>query len=149
MVLSDALSQLDASLNRLEPKRPNLPILSEDRLPKPQPPSVGRIHYVEYPHRNDQQSGNVLMLWPAERKLDGRQQTLLSLFLATLGNGPDSILYKQLIDSKTRLADFGAKGVGAFVDTDLGNPIYVIFSDMAVSHMNDAELSTLRTRVLG
>ncbi|HLK68280.1 MAG TPA: hypothetical protein VKU19_32830 [Bryobacteraceae bacterium] len=148
MTLPQALSNLDASLNRLEPKRPNLPVVSEAKLPEPQPAPAGRIHYVAYPHRNDQQPGNVVLLWPAERKLNVRQQNLLSLFLATLGNGPDSILYKQLIDSRTRQADFGAKGVGAFVDRDFRNPIYVIFSDVPTSKMNDQDLSVLRAKVV-
>ncbi len=148
MTLSAALANLDASLNRLEPKPANLTVMFEDQLPAPQPAPAGGIHYVEYPYRNDQQPGTVLLLWPAERKLNLRQQTLLSLFLGTLGNGPDANLYKLLIDSRTRQADFGAKGVGAFVDSDLGHPVYVIFQDVPTSHMNDRDLAVLRGKVL-
>jgi len=59
--LAAALAHLDASLNHLEPQPPKLPIMSEDKLPAPQPAPAGRIQYVEYPHRNDQQPGTVLL----------------------------------------------------------------------------------------
>ena len=87
---------------------------------------------MEYPFRNHQQPGTVALLWPAGRKLSIREQTLLSLFLSNVAGGPDTNLYKRLIDSRTREADFGAKGVSGFVDSDLGNPVYLTFQNWFV-----------------
>ena len=127
-----ALARFDAELNRLEPRPPNYPVTTEDKLPAPRPAAAGRTEYVEYPFRNDQQPGMVALLWPAERKLSIRDQTLLSLFLSNVAGGPDTNLYKRLIDSSAREADFGARGVSAFVDSDLGNPVYLTFQNWFV-----------------
>jgi len=144
-----ALERLDEELNRLEPRPPNYPVTTEDTLPAPRPAAAaGGIEYVEYPFRNDQQPGTVALLWPAVRKLSIRDQTLASLFLSNVAGGPDTSLYKRLIDSRTREADFGAKGVSAFVDSDLGNPVYLMFQDVPPARMNDGDLGALRGKVM-
>src|SRR5262249_33044432 len=75
-----ALARIDAALDRVEPRHPVLPVTTEDNLPPPEPVPTGRIEYVRYPFRNDQQPGSVILLWPANRKLDNRNFELLSLF---------------------------------------------------------------------
>lgn len=149
MTLTAALGRLNASLNRLEPEpKRNFPVVTENQLPAPQPAPAGRIEYVEYPFRNEQQPGMAMLLWPAERKLGLRDHTLLELFLDNVAGGPDTNLYKRLIDSRTREGDFGAKGVSAYVDSGQGAPVYVMFNDMPMAHMNDADLTALRAKVL-
>lgn len=148
MTLAPTLARLDASLQRVEPVKPMLPVMTESQLPKPQPAQAGRIEYVDYPFRNDQQPGSVLMLWPADRKVNALEQILAALFLSNVAGGPDTNLYKRLIDSKTREADFGARGVNAFIDTDQGHPIMVMFQDVPRAHMNDQDLGTLRAKVM-
>jgi Zn-dependent M16 (insulinase) family peptidase len=149
MTLTAALGRLNGSLNRLEPEpKRDLPVVTEKQLPAPQPAPAGRIEYVEYPFRNEQQPGMAMLLWPAERKLGLREHTLLELFLDNVAGGPDTNLYKRLIDSRTRESDFGAKGVSAYADSGQGAPVYVMFSDMPVARMNDADLTALRAKVL-
>ncbi len=148
MTLPSALARLNATLNRLEPEPKKLPVMTADQLPAPQPAPAGRIEFVEYPFRNGQQPGTAMLLWPADRKLNLRDQTLLELFLNNVAGGPDTNLYKRLIDSRTREADFGAKGVSAYVDTDQGAPVYVMFQDVPVARMNDADMASLRSKVL-
>ncbi|HEV3333354.1 MAG TPA: hypothetical protein VG096_20350 [Bryobacteraceae bacterium] len=148
VALDTALAKIDAALDRVEPRHPVLPITTEDKLPAPQPAPAGRIEYVRYPSRDEQQPGSVLLLWPAERHLNHRDFELMSLFLDNVGGDSDTNLYRLLVNSGTRAADFGVKGVNAFADTDQGNPVYVIFRDVPVTHMNDADLTALRGHVL-
>jgi Zn-dependent M16 (insulinase) family peptidase len=148
MALGPALDRLDASLRRAEPQKPALPVMTESQLPAPQPAAGGRIAYVAYPFRNDQQPGSVMMLWPADRKVNAMEQILAGLFLSNVAGGPDTNLYKRLIDSKTREVDFGPRGVNAFMDNDLGHPVLVMFQDLPAAHMNDQDLGTLRGKVM-
>ena len=148
VALDTALAKIDAALDRVEPRHPVLPITTADKLPAPQPAPPGRIEYVRYPSRNEQQPGSVVLLWPAERKLDHQGFELMSLFLDNVGGDSDTNLYRLLVDTGTRVADFGIQGVNAFADTDQGNPVYVMFRDVPVARMNDADLSALRGHVL-
>src|SRR5579871_1217927 len=148
MTLETTLAKIDAALDRVEPRHPVLPIMSEDKLPAPKPATAGRIEYVRYPFRNDQQPGSVILLWPADRKLNNRDFELLSLFLDNFGGDSDTNLYRLLINSGTREADFGMQGVDSFADTDEGNPVYIMFRDVPAARMNDADLGAIRTKVL-
>jgi hypothetical protein len=89
-----------------------------------------------------------MLLWPAIRNLNHRDFELLSLFLDNFGGDSDTNLYRLLVNSGTRVADFGIKGVNAFADSDQGNPVYVSFNDVPVAHMNDSDLAALRNHVL-
>jgi Zn-dependent M16 (insulinase) family peptidase len=146
--LPAALARMDASLARLESRAPSFPVVTENKLPKPVPAPAGRIEFAEYPFRNDQQPGSVVMVWPAERKLGNRDLTLFSLFLSNVAGGADTDLYKRFIDSRSKDSEFGAKGVSASVDNDLGNPVYLSFRDVPVSRMNEASLAELRAKAL-
>ena len=148
MKLAPALQAFDAILNRLQPQASSRPVMTEAQLPAPKPAPAGRIEYIEYPFRNDQQPGSVFMAWPANRALTYGDRTLLELFLAALAGDASTNLYKRFIDSQTREFDFGAKGVSAYVDPDQGNPIFVSFRDVPVARMNDKDLSDARSRVL-
>lgn len=148
VALDTALAKIDAALDRVEPRHPVLPITTEDKLPAPQPAPAGRIEYVGYPSRDDQKPGSVLLLWPADRNLNHRDFELLSLFLDSVGGDSDTNLYRLLVNSGTRAADFGIQGVNAFADTDRGNPVYVMFRDVPVARMNDVDLTALRGQVL-
>ena len=122
--------------------------MTEDKLPAFRPAPAGRIERVDYPFRNEQQPGTVMLPWPADRKLTNRDRTLLSLFLDNAAGGADTNLYKRFIDSRGPDAAFGAKGVGAFVDADLGNAVYIMFRDVPPAHMNDHDLTDLRAKTL-
>ncbi|MBV9504621.1 MAG: hypothetical protein JO323_06395 [Acidobacteriia bacterium] len=146
--LATALAKIDAALDRVEPRHPVLPIMTEAKLPAPQPAPAGRIEYVPYPFRNAQQPGSVLLAWPATRKLGNRELEFANLFLDNFGGDSDTNLYRELVNSRTRQADFGVKGVNAWIDSDQGNPAYVMFRDVPPARMNDQELSALRKKVL-
>ena len=146
--LAVALAKIDDALDRVEPRPPVLPIVTENQLPKPQPAPPGRIEYVSYPARNQQQPSSALLLWPAERKLDDRDFELLSMFLDNIGGDSDTNLYNLLVDSRTRAADFGIQSVSAFADTDQGNPVYVFFRGLTAAHRNDRDLAAIRAQVM-
>jgi Zn-dependent M16 (insulinase) family peptidase len=146
--LSNVLSSLDASLNRIQPRRPNQPVIHEKDLPAPKPSPAGEIRYVTYPNRNEQQPGGVRLVWPAERSFDVRERSLFELFLETFAGDPTTNLYKRLIDSRTREIDLGAQSVSAGFQEEEGFATLIAFGDVPVSKMNDRDLSDVRHRVV-
>jgi Zn-dependent M16 (insulinase) family peptidase len=147
MRLPEALTRMDAALGGLEPRKIAKPVMSESQLPAPRPAQAGRIETVAYPFRSDQQPGSVLIVWPADRKLNNRDQILAGLFFDNVAGDPSTNLYKRLIDSRTREIEFGASGVNAYVDPNQGHPVYIMFQDAPVSKMNDKDLADVRARV--
>lgn len=148
VTLAGALDRINDALDRVEPRHPVLRITTEAQLPAPQPAPAGRIEYVPYPFRNAQQPSSVLLVWPAGRQLANREYELLNLFLDNFGGDPDTNLYNLLVNSRTRAADFGVKGINAWADAGQGNPVYVMLRDMPPARMNDGDLGTLRTKIL-
>ena len=148
MALAGVLSRMDATLNRIQPQRPNRPVVSERNLPSPRPAAPPQVRLVEYPHRNEQQPGQIRFAWPAERKLDVMEQTLLALFLQAFAGDPTTNLYKKFIDSRTREFDFGAQSVFSGFEDYGGFPVTIGFGDVPASRMNAQSLTEIRTRVL-
>jgi len=146
--LETALAKIDEALDRVEPRHPVLPVMTEENLPAPHPAPAGRIEYVPYPSQNAQQPSSVLLAWPAERKLANREYELLNLFLDNFAGEPDTNLYARLVNSRTRDSDFGVQGINAWADADEGNPVYMMFRDMPPAAMDDKNLGLLRSKVL-
>src|SRR5688572_29156289 len=148
IALATVLSTLDATLNRVEPQRQNHRVMTEKDLPASNPSPMGEIRYVRYPHRNEQQPGQVRFTWPADRNFDVRERSLFELFLENFAGDPTTNLYKRLIDSRTRDVEFGAQSVSAGFHEEKGHAMTVAFGDVPVAKMNDKDLSDIRTRVL-
>jgi Zn-dependent M16 (insulinase) family peptidase len=148
VTIETALAKIDEALDRVEPRHPVLPVMTEKDLPAPRPAPVGRIEYVPYPSQNAQQPSSVLLVWPAEHKLANRDFELLNLFLDNFAGEPDTNLYARLVNSRTREADFGIQGINAWADADQGNPVYVMFRDMPPAGMDDRNLGLLRSKVI-
>jgi Zn-dependent M16 (insulinase) family peptidase len=146
--LATVLSTLDATLSRVEPRRSSHTVMTEKDLPAPKPSSAGEIRYVRYPHRNEQQPGQVRITWPAERNFDVPERSLFELFLENFAGDPTTNLYKRLIDSRTREVEFGAQNVGAGFQEETGHATSITFSDVPASKMKDDDLSDIRSRVL-
>jgi Zn-dependent M16 (insulinase) family peptidase len=139
MSIDRVLARLDATLNKVQPRRPNQAVRTEKDLPAPRPAPAGQIQFVEYPHRNDQQPGLVALMWPADRNLDVTEQTFLELFLEAFAGDPTTNLYKRLIDSRTRESDLGAQSVVSYMEEDQGFPVTIRFADVPVARMNEVE----------
>jgi Zn-dependent M16 (insulinase) family peptidase len=148
IALESVLTNMDATLNRVQPQRVNQPIVTEKDLAPPKPAPAGEIRYVEYPNRNEQQPGQVRIVWPAERDFDVPERSLFELFLGTFAGDPTTNLYKLFIDSKTRQSDLGAQSVGAGFQEEEGHAMTVYFGDVPVAKMNDKDLADARSRVL-
>jgi Zn-dependent M16 (insulinase) family peptidase len=146
--LETVLTNIDGSLNRVQPQRVNSPVVTEKDLAAPKPARPGEIRYVEYPNRNEQQPGQVRIVWPAERNFDVPERSLFELFLETFAGDPTTNLYKLFIDSKTRQSDLGAQSVGGGFQEEEGHAVTVFFGDVPVSKMNDKDLSDARGRIL-
>ncbi|HKP37975.1 MAG TPA: hypothetical protein VJT71_14045 [Pyrinomonadaceae bacterium] len=150
MPTADVLKRLDAIFNRLEPKQESRKYASEAELPAPRPATPGEIRLVEYPDKNEQQPGWLMFAYPAQIKLDTQDKTLLNLFLTNIASDATTNLYKMFVDSKTRVADTGAKAVFAFLDDEMvvGNPIYVGLTDVAPVNMTNEKISDIRQKIM-
>ena len=150
MPMDDVLRRLDAIFNRIEPKQETRKYPSESDLPAPQPATPGEIRLVEYPDKNEQQPGWVMFAYPATLKLDTQDKTLLNLFLANIAGDATTNLYKMFIDSKSRVADTGAKSVFAFLDDEMveGNPIYVGLTDVVPANMTNEKIADIRLKIM-
>ena len=145
--VSQILTRVDQILDKVDPNGKAKQAMSLDDLPKPKASPAGAITYAEYPHRNDQQPSPMGVWWGADRKLDANEQVLAALFLDNIAGDPTTNLYKLFIDSKTRKMDIGAKQVFNSIDDIGGNPIYIVFTDVAPSNFTDERLAQIRTVV--
>lgn len=84
----------------------------------PARPQPGRgLELVPYPNKNPDEGGFFVMAWPPTAHATQRDQVLAELFLAVLGNGERSLLYKQLMDSATRKVTLDASELSAWVES--------------------------------
>ena len=148
MPLGDVLRQLDTILNRLEPNAGQLKFMTEAELPALQMAQPGTIQIVEYPHKNDQQPGQMLFVWPATLKLDTRETVLLELFLENLAGDATTNLYKRFVDTKTREIETGAKSVFSFLNDDPGQPVFIGLNDVAPINMTEEKIALVRQKVM-
>jgi Zn-dependent M16 (insulinase) family peptidase len=147
--LETVLSKLDSTLNRIQPQRPNRRVLSEKDFPAPKPGRSGEIRYVAYPNRNEQQPGQVRVVWPADRSFDVPERSLFELFLETFAGDPTTNLYKLFVDSRTRQSDLGPQSVSAGFQEEEGHAVTVVFGDVPAAKMTDRDLADARSRILG
>ena len=148
MPLPDLLTKLDGILNRLERDAKPKKFMTESELPAPQAAPPGKIQIVEYPHRNDQQPGTMIFVWPAALKLDTREIVLCELFLANLAGDATTNLYKRFVDTKTREIETGAKSVFGSISDEPGMPVYIGLNDVAPAHMTEEKIALVREKVL-
>jgi Zn-dependent M16 (insulinase) family peptidase len=148
MALGDILRRTDAILNRLEPKAAKRRFNTAADLPPAKMAPAGKIEIIEYPHKNEQQPGIMMFVWPATLKLDNQEWTLLELFLDNIASDPTTNLYKRFVDTKTRDMDLGAKGVFNFVSEEMGHPFFIGLTDVAPVNMTEQKISEARQKVL-
>ena len=117
---------------------------TEAQLPAPAGASAGTLATVEYPYSDAVAPGPYLFAWPATRKLDDTERTLLGLFLDAFAGDASTTLYKELIDSKTRTLDLGASAVWSSVSTDQGQPIYLGVNGVKADKLDEKGLSAVR-----
>ncbi|HSP35624.1 MAG TPA: hypothetical protein VLU46_15035, partial [Thermoanaerobaculia bacterium] len=146
--IATILTRTNAILDKLATaKQP--PAKSPEHLQAPDAASAGKIAYTEYPHSNDQQPSPMGLWWPANRNLNPGEQTLAELFFDNVASDATTNLYKLFIDTKTRKMDIGAKQIFNNVSDVGGNPMYVVFTDVAPSNFNDARMREIRDAATG
>lgn len=122
-------------------------VMSEADLPAPAAGAAGAIQVVDYPYADTTNPGPMMLVWPATRKLDETEHTLLSLFIDTFAGDESTPLYKKLIDSKTRVMDLGASAVWSMVSTDQGEPIYIGLNGVKPDKLDDKTIGDVRALV--
>lgn len=148
MAVGDILKRTDTILSALEPRGQKLTFKTKASLATPRMAPAGKIEIVEYPHKNDQQPGVLMFVWPAGLKLSNPERTLLELFMDNIAGDPTTNLYKQFVDTKTRQMDLGAKGIFNFVSEDMGHPIFVGITEVAPVNMTEQKITEARQKVI-
>jgi Zn-dependent M16 (insulinase) family peptidase len=123
-------------------------VLGEANLPKPAGAKPEAIELAEYPYGDTTSPSPLVLAWPATRDLGLTDRTLLDLFLGAFGGDESTVLYKKLIDSKTRAIDLGASGVMAFASPDQGEPVMVWVSGVAADKLDAAMIGRVRGEVM-
>ncbi len=123
--------------------------LTEADLPKPTGGASGTLKVVDYPYADATNPGPMTFAWPATRKLDDGERLLLGLFLDTFAGDESTVLYKKLIDSKSRVLDLGASGVWSYNTDDQGQPVFIGVSGVKPDKLDDKSLTEVRTLILG
>jgi Zn-dependent M16 (insulinase) family peptidase len=146
MQLGDVLDHTAAILEKEAGRTGKL--MTEADLPAPAPGAAGTIQVVDYPYAVTTNPGPVMLVWPASRKLDETEHTLLQLFVDAFAGDESTPLYKKLIDSKTRVMDLGASAVWSMVSTDQGQPVYIGLTGVKADKLDDKAIGEVRALVL-
>jgi len=144
--LDETLERLSSILHDISPdaKTGEDPATLDDRLPEPKPSTDMSIRYVEYPHQNENEPGEVVFAWSPVLKLDPYQESVLDLFLSNLAQGETSDLYKKVIDTQNRQIDVGANSIWSGIGYDFGKPVYIGLSNVRRDAMNEEILDSLK-----
>src|SRR5215813_3572543 len=73
------------------------------------------IAIFPFPSKSQVEPGQIFFGWKPQKTDSMEELRLLELFAEALGRGEDSVLYKTLVDRKTRLIESGATGVSSRV----------------------------------
>jgi Zn-dependent M16 (insulinase) family peptidase len=150
MTLASVLADTDKVLAAARAKNGYVgKTLTEADLPKPAGAASGTLKVVDYPYADATNPGPMTFAWPATRKLDDGERLLLGLFLDTFAGDESTVLYKKLIDSKTRVLDLGASGVWSYNTDDQGQPVFIGVSGVKPDKLDDKSLAEVRTLILG
>jgi Zn-dependent M16 (insulinase) family peptidase len=123
---------------------------SEPKYPI-QPSATKEITIYPFPSNSEADRGEVRFGWKPNRADAQTDVKLLQLFFRALGDGDKSMLYRSLIDSRTREFDSGAINVESLVF--LGNsPFFpaefIGFSGIAGNRLTVDRVEQLRSRLL-
>jgi Zn-dependent M16 (insulinase) family peptidase len=141
------LAKLDQILNAVQPALVRRKAESEDALPRPAAAPAGSIQTVDFPFENEQQPSYIGLAWPAVRKLDSRSTLLLQLFMDSFAGDTSTDLYRLFVNSKTRRMDIGAQGVFSFLSQDQGDPVMIVFNEVAAANLTEAKVKEVRAIV--
>ena len=146
------LGRISQELNQFSDSGPRQQMQDAAIKPKyPIHPSPStEIALFPFPSSSETDRGEVRFGWQPTKTESQADLRLLQLFFRALADGDKSLLYKSLIDSKTREFDSGATSVESLVF--LGNSPYfpaefVGFSGIAGKQLTVERIEQLRNRV--
>lgn len=116
-----------------------------------QPSPDHSVKLFPFPSTGETDRAEVRFAWTAVRTDSRVRLKLLQLFFQALADGQKSILYKSLIDSHTRVADFGATSIEAktFLSNSPKFPVqFVGLSGIPGNRINVEMVEKLRYQIL-
>ena len=111
------LERVSQELRAVAPSAPRPPVdrtFSDPKYPI-QPSTSSEISIYPFPSANESDPGEVRFGWKPIRADSQRDVRLLQLLFRVLADGDKSILYKSVIDSKTREFESGAASIESLV----------------------------------
>ena len=141
-------SVLDHTAKLLDAEASHIGQPHREALPKPSPAAPGTSQVVEYPYAESANPGPMMFMWPATRALDSTERELLGLFLDALASDEATPLYKQLIDSKTRVMELGASTISVHVSSDPGQPVMLELEGVKADKLDAKALGEVRALIL-
>jgi Zn-dependent M16 (insulinase) family peptidase len=144
--LENILEGISVILNKVEPDASPAvdPATADEHLPPPVPESTGTVKIVNFPSQTDKEPGLLVYAWPPNLDFDNDEGFILELLMNNLAGGETSNLFRQIIDSQTRMINIGANAVFEWVGSEEGHPIYIGFSNIKQEADNEAVIDTVR-----
>jgi len=148
--VNDFLKHMEEILGRCQPgtDETDTPGIGGFNFPPKDPAPLGTLKMVSFPSGNPEDPGNMLYAWPADLKLDYREETLFDLFVDAFASGQTSDLYNLFINSETRKIDLGANSIYAGLDTDQGVSMYIGINGVNNDYITETMTDSVRSMIL-
>ncbi|MDP9076878.1 MAG: hypothetical protein M3O71_05605 [Bacteroidota bacterium] len=147
MSLGSVLSRTDGILNTLN-KGAAAGSHVSDKLPEPKPAENGKMEEIAYPSENAQQPGTIMMSFPPTLKLSTIEYIEFNNFLTVFAGDATTNLYKVFVDSKTKIPNFDAQSVYAYVDFKQGDPVNIGIDGISAENLTKEKVTMARDRVI-
>jgi Zn-dependent M16 (insulinase) family peptidase len=136
--------RVDAGTSRLDPvpEEPKYPI---------QPSVDTQVGLYPFPSSSEADRGEVRLAWKATKTDSQTDLKMLQLFFRALADGDKSLLYKSLVDSKTRAFDWGVTNVESkvFLENSPCFPVaFVGLSGIPGNRITVDTVEQLRTHIV-
>jgi hypothetical protein len=147
VALQDVLARVGETLDALAPEADTTHYRTESDVP-PVHVTPGVLQIVDYPYATADQPSPALLGWPATRRLDVGERTVMEVFLDAFAGGEGSTMYEALVDTRTRVLDVGATSVWQYSSDDPGQAVFLGAQSVSAAHANEASLRAVRDLVL-
>jgi Zn-dependent M16 (insulinase) family peptidase len=148
VALPVVLTEVGQTLDALAPQIDTRRYMTEADVPPARVDVPGALVLVEYPYATADHPSPAMLAWPATRRLDVAERTLMEVFLAAFAGGESSTMYEALVDTKTRALDVGATSVWQYSSDDPGQPVFFGAESVSATHDDEPTLRAIRDLVL-
>ena len=145
-----ALGELGAILKRCQPEQDASRTvgMSAFDFPPARPAERGTIQLTTYPSEDPEDSGYLLLSWPADLQLNQSERLFYELFIEAFAGGETSTVYDLFLNSETRKMAVGGSGLWCGLDTNMRNSFYIGLTGLENRVVATASIDSIRTHIM-